>query len=41
MLIGRGGDRSVEFFWGNLKKRGHWGDPLVDGRIILRWLFKK
>jgi len=25
--------------WGNLRKRGHWGDPDVDGRIILRWIF--
>jgi hypothetical protein len=22
-------------------KRGHWGDPDVDGRIILRWVFRK
>jgi hypothetical protein len=22
-------------------KRGHWGDPEVDGRIILRWIFRK
>jgi hypothetical protein len=21
--------------WGNLRERGHWGDPDVDGRIIL------
>jgi hypothetical protein len=21
--------------------RDHWGDPSVDGRIILRWIFKK
>jgi hypothetical protein len=21
--------------------RGHWGDPGVDGRIILRWIFRK
>ena len=20
---------------------GHWGDPDVDGRIILRWIFRK
>jgi hypothetical protein len=19
----------------------HWGDPYVDGRIILRWIFRK
>ena len=26
---------------GNLRERAHWGDPDVDGRIILRWLFGK
>jgi hypothetical protein len=24
-----------------LRERDHWGDPEVDGRIILRWLFRK
>jgi hypothetical protein len=24
-----------------LKERDHWGDPDVDGRIILRWIFRK
>jgi hypothetical protein len=24
---------------GNLGERDHWGDPGVDGRIILRWIF--
>jgi len=29
-------------FWcGNLSKRDHLGDPDVDGRIILRWTFRK
>ena len=28
-------------WWGNLRDRDHWGDPDVDGRIILRWVFKK
>jgi hypothetical protein len=23
------------------KERDHWGDPDVDGRIILRWIFRK
>ena len=23
------------FWWGNLSERGHFGDPGVDGRIIL------
>jgi hypothetical protein len=25
----------------NLRKRDHWGDPDVDGWIILRWIFRK
>jgi hypothetical protein len=25
----------------NLREREHWGDPGVDGRIILRWIFRK
>jgi len=31
----------TEFWWGNLRKRDHWGDPGADGRIILRWIFRK
>jgi hypothetical protein len=27
--------------WGNLRERDRWGDPGVDGRIILGWIFKK
>jgi hypothetical protein len=26
---------------GNLRDRGRWGDPDVDGRIILRWMLRK
>jgi hypothetical protein len=29
------------FWWGNLRERDHWGDQGVDGRIILRWIFRK
>jgi len=29
------------FWWGNLGERGHWGDPGVDERIILRCIFRK
>jgi hypothetical protein len=25
----------------NLRERGHWVEPDVDGRIILRWIFRK
>jgi hypothetical protein len=28
-------------WWGNLRERGRWEDPDVDGRIILRWMFRK
>jgi len=28
-------------WWGNLRERCHWGDKDVDGRIILRWIFRK
>jgi hypothetical protein len=24
-----------------VKERDYWGDPDVDGRIILRWVFRK
>ena len=30
-----------DFLVGNLRQRDHWGDPDVDGRIILRWIFRK
>jgi hypothetical protein len=26
----------TEFWWENLRERNHWGDPGVEGRIILR-----
>jgi hypothetical protein len=31
----------IGFWWGNLRVRDHWGDPDIDGRIILRWIFRK
>ena len=30
-----------EFWWGNLKKRDHWGDASINGRRMLRWIFRK
>jgi hypothetical protein len=38
--MGRG-EACTGFWWRNLRERDHWGDPGVDGRIILRWIFKK
>jgi hypothetical protein len=29
------------FWWGNLRERDRWGDPGIDRRIILRWIFRK
>jgi hypothetical protein len=28
-------------WWGIRRKSDHWGDPDVDGRIILSWIFRK
>jgi hypothetical protein len=25
-------------WWVNLREKGHWGDPDIDGGIILRWI---
>jgi len=37
--MGRGEVYS-EFWWGNLREGDHLEDPDVDGRIILRWIFR-
>ena len=29
------------FLWGNLRERDHLEDPGIDGRIILRWIFRQ
>ena len=31
----------TRFWWGNLRDEDHWGDPGIDGRIILGWIFGK
>ena len=35
------GRECTGFWWGNLRERVHWDDPAADGRIILRWIFRK
>jgi hypothetical protein len=34
------GELCTGFWWENLRERGHWGDPGVDVRIILRRIFR-
>jgi hypothetical protein len=29
------------FWWGKLRERDRWGDPGVDWKIIIEWIFKK
>jgi hypothetical protein len=38
-----GGRREVcaGFWWGNLNERDRWGDPGINVRIILRWIFRE
>ena len=36
-----GGEAYTGFWWGNLRERDHLEDPGIDGRIILRWIFRK
>jgi len=35
------GEGCTGFWWENLRERDRWGDPDIDGRIILRWIFRK
>jgi len=35
------GEVCTGFWLGNLRERDHWGDPDIDGRIILSWTFRK
>jgi hypothetical protein len=34
-------DEYTGLWWGNMRERDHLGYPDVDGRIILRWIFRK
>jgi hypothetical protein len=31
-----GGEACKGFWWGNFRERDHWGDPGVDGRILMK-----
>jgi hypothetical protein len=40
--VGAGeGEVCTWFWWEHLRKRDHWEDPVVEGRIIVRWIFRK
>ena len=39
--VWRRGEMCTCFWWGNLRERDHWGDPDVDERKILKWIFRK
>jgi len=38
--MGRG-EVYTRFWWGNLRERDHFEDAGLNGRIILRWIFRK
>jgi len=35
------GELYTAFWWGNLRERGHFEDPGLDGKIILGWILRK
>ena len=39
--VWRKGEVCTRFWLGNLRERDHWGDQDVDGRTLLRWIFRK
>ena len=39
-LWGRG-EVYTGLWWGNLRERDHLEGPVVDGRIIIIWIFRK
>jgi hypothetical protein len=39
--VARMGEIYSGFWWGNMGERDHLEDPGVDGRIILRWIFRR
>jgi hypothetical protein len=44
MLKGSGwgrGEAYTRFCWGNQRVRSHLKDPGLDGKVILRWIFRQ
>jgi hypothetical protein len=39
-VLGRG-ESYIGFWWGSLREKDHFGDPGVDGIMILKWIFGK
>jgi hypothetical protein len=35
------GEVYTGFWWGKLRERKHLRDPGVNGRLLLRWIFRK
>jgi hypothetical protein len=35
------GEVYTGFWWGNLGERDHLEDPDLDGRLVLKWIFRK
>jgi hypothetical protein len=35
------GEACTGFWWENLRERNHWGNPGVDGKMILKGIFRK
>jgi len=35
------GEAYTEFWWCNPRESDHLGDPDLDGRMIIKWVFRK
>jgi len=40
-MYGERGEVYTGFWWGKLRQRDHLEDPGLDGKIILRWVFRE